>query len=65
VNLGGRKEKQYYKILYFYLDDFEKIVHVLNLYGKYHLGYRNGWEDNIKTDFIVVGCGDMNWIQQA
>jgi len=26
---------------------------------------RRRWEDNIKTDFQEVGCGDMDWIELA
>ena len=26
---------------------------------------RRRWEDNIKTDFQQVGCGDMDWIELA
>ena len=26
---------------------------------------RHRWEDNIKTDFQEVGCGDMDWIELA
>ena len=26
---------------------------------------RRRWEDNIKTDLQVVGCGGMDWIELA
>jgi hypothetical protein len=26
---------------------------------------RRRWEDNIKADLQEVGCGGMNWIEQA
>ena len=26
---------------------------------------RRRWEDNIKVDLQVVGCGVMDWIEQA
>ena len=26
---------------------------------------RHRWEDNIKTDLQVVGCGSMDWIELA
>jgi len=34
--------------------------------GKRPLGRpRHRWEDNIKMDLQEVGCGGMDWIQQA
>ena len=27
--------------------------------------HRRRWEDNIKIDLEVVGCGDMDWIELA
>jgi len=34
--------------------------------GKRPLGrIRLRWEDNIKIDLQVVGCGGMDWIEQA
>ena len=34
--------------------------------GKRLLGRRrHGWEDNIKVDFQVAGCGGMEWIELA
>ena len=34
--------------------------------GKRPLGRpRRTWEDNIKMDFQEVGCGGMDWIDQA
>jgi hypothetical protein len=31
--------------------------------GKRPLGRpRHGWEDNIKMDFLEVGCGGVDWI---
>jgi len=31
--------------------------------GKRSLGrQRSGWDDNIKIDFLEVGCGGMDWI---
>ena len=32
--------------------------------GKRQFG-RPRWEDNIKMDLQEVGCGGMNWIEQA
>ena len=26
---------------------------------------RRRWENNIKIDFLEVGCGDMDWIELA
>jgi hypothetical protein len=35
-------------------------------YGKRPLGgTRRRWEDNIKVDFIEIGCGSMDWIHLA
>jgi hypothetical protein len=34
--------------------------------GKRPLGrHKHRWEDNIKTDFQEVGCGDIDWIELA
>jgi hypothetical protein len=34
--------------------------------GKRPLGKtRRIWEDNIKMDLQKVGCGDLDWIEQA
>jgi hypothetical protein len=34
--------------------------------GKRPLGRpRCGWEDNIKTDPVEVGCGGIDWIELA
>jgi len=34
--------------------------------GKRQLGKpRRRWEDNIKTNIQVVGCGGMDWIELA
>ena len=33
--------------------------------GKRPLGLRHRWEDNIKMDLQVVGCGGMEWIELA
>ena len=34
--------------------------------GRRPLGrHRRRWEDNIKMDLQVVGCGDIDWIKLA
>ena len=34
--------------------------------GKRPLGIlRRRWEDNVEMDLQEVGCGDMDWIEQA
>jgi hypothetical protein len=30
-----------------------------------HLGDTGRWEDNVKMDLQVVGCGGMDWIELA
>jgi hypothetical protein len=34
--------------------------------GKKPLGrFRHSWEDNVKMDLQVVGCGGMDWLELA
>ena len=43
-----------------------QVVLVRNTEGKRPLGRpRRRWEDNIKTDLQEVGCGAMDWLEQA
>jgi hypothetical protein len=40
-------------------------VLVGKLEGNRSLGPRHRWDDNIKMDLQVVGCGGMDWIELA